>query len=71
VWYGSTDGTPANVSFYNFFKSVGANNVNDSVTKSFNDAITKIGAMPAPFVKYCSTIWSIEFTDDEDRNVEE
>jgi hypothetical protein len=71
VWYGSTDGTPANVSFYNFFKSVGADNVNDSVTKSFNDAITKIGAMPAPFVKYCSTIWSIEFTDDEDWSVEE
>ena len=71
VWYGSTDGTPANVSFYNFFKSVGADNVNDSVTKSFNDAITKIGAMPAPFVKYCSTIWGIEFTDDEDWNVEE
>ena len=71
VWYGSTDGTPANVSFYSFFKSVGADNVNDSVTKSFNDAITKIGAMPAPFVKYCSTIWSIEFTDDEDWNVEE
>ena len=71
VWYGSTDGTPANVSFYNFFKSVDADNVNDSVTKSFNDAITKIGAMPAPFVKYCSTIWSIEFTDDEDWNVEE
>jgi len=71
VWYGSTDGTPANVSFYNFFKSVGADNVNDSVTKSFNDAITKIGVMPAPFVKYCSTIWSIEFTDDEDWNVEE
>ena len=71
VWYGSTDGTPANVSFYNFFKSVGADNVNDSVTKSFNDAITKIGAMPAPFVKYCSTIWNIEFTDDEDWSVEE
>ncbi len=71
VWYGSTDGTPANVSFYNFFKSVDADNVNDSVTKSFNDAITKIGAMPAPFVKYCSTIWNIEFTDDEDWSVEE
>ena len=71
VWYGSTDGTPANVSFYGFFKSVNANDVNDSVTNSFNDAITKIGAMPAPFVKYCSTIWGIEFTDDEDWEVEE
>ncbi len=71
VWYGSTDGTPANVSFYSFFESVNASNVNEGVTKSFNDAITKIGAMPAPFVKYCSTIWNIEFTDDEDWSVEE
>ena len=66
VWYGSTNGSPASVSFYNFFQNVGASAVNTSVTGSFNDAISKIGAMPAPFVKYCSTIWNIEFTDDED-----
>ena len=71
VWYGSTNGEPASVSFYNFFQNVGASAVNTSVTGSFNDAISKIGAMPAPFVKYCSTIWNIEFTDDEDWEVEE
>ena len=71
VWYGSTNGAPANVSFYNFFQSVDASNVNTSVTGAFNDAINKIGAMPAPFVKYCSTIWGIEFTDDEDWATEE
>ncbi len=71
VWYGSTNGSPASVSFYNFFQNVGASAVNTSVTGSFNDVISKIGAMPAPFVKYCSTIWNIEFTDDEDWEVEE
>jgi hypothetical protein len=71
VWYGSTNGTPASISFYNFFQSVDASNVNTSVTGAFNDAINKIGAMPAPFVKYCSTIWGIEFTDDEDWATEE
>jgi hypothetical protein len=43
VWYGSTNGTPASVSFYNFFESVDAHNVNTSVTGAFNDAINKIG----------------------------
>ena len=71
VGYGSTNGTPASISFYNFFRSVDASNVNTSVTGAFNDAINKIGAMPAPFVKYCSTIWGIEFTDDEDWATEE
>ena len=71
VWYGSTNGTPASISFYNFFQSVDASNVNTSVTGAFNDAINKIGAIPAPFVKYCSTIWDIEFTDDEDWATEE
>ena len=66
VWYGSTNGSPASVSFYNFFESVDKHNVNTSVVGAVNDAISKIGAMPAPFVKYCSTIWNIEFTDDED-----
>ena len=71
VWYGSTTGSPASVSFYNFFQSVDASNVNTSVTGAFNDAINKIGAMPAPFVKYCSTVWNREFTDDEDWEIEE
>ena len=65
VWYGSTDGNAASVSFNSFFQSVDADNVNNSVVKAINDAINLIGAMPSPFVKYCSTIWGIEFQDDE------
>ena len=68
VWYGSTNGSAATVSFAKFFQSVGAN---VGVEDAFNNAIQKIGAMPSPFVKYCSTIWSIEFVDDEDWEVDE
>ena len=68
VWYGSTDGTAATYSFAKFFVAI---NTPVSVEPSFNDAITKIGTMPAPFVKYCSTIWGIEFVDDNDWEVDE
>ena len=71
VWYGSTNGSAADVSFKKFFDNVGLSAVNTSVVNAFENAIQKIGAMPAPFVKYCSTIWNIEFTDDEDWNTEE
>ena len=71
VWYGSTNGSAASVSFNGFFASVGQDNVNTGVVNAFNDAITKIGDMPAPFVKYCCTIWNINFEDDEDWDVEE
>ncbi|MCR5130088.1 MAG: imelysin [Prevotella sp.] len=66
VWYGSTNGSAASVSFNGFFASVGQSSTNTSVVNAFNNAITRIGAMPAPFVKYCSTIWGIDFEDDED-----
>lgn len=71
VWYGSTNGKAANVSFNGFFASVNQSATNSAVTKAFEDAITKIGIMPSPFVKYCSTVWNIEFVDDEDWEVEE
>ncbi len=71
IWYGSTNGSAASNSFNGFFASVNQANVNTSVTNAFNTAITNIGNMPAPFVKYCSTIWGIEFADDEDWDVEE
>ncbi|MBR5656891.1 MAG: imelysin [Prevotella sp.] len=71
VWYGSTNGKAANVSFNGFFASVNQSATNSTVTKAFEDAITKIGIMPSPFVKYCSTVWNIEFVDDEDWEVEE
>lgn len=66
VWYGSTNGNAASISFNGFFASVNQTNVNTSVVNAFNTAVTNIGNIPAPFVKYCSTIWGIEFTDDED-----
>lgn len=65
VWYGSTNGSATDVSFSGFFKNVGQTAVNNNVTDAFNTAITKIGAMPAPFVKYCSVVWGKEFVDDE------
>ena len=71
VWYGSTSGTAASNSFNCFFASVGQTATNTSVVNAFNNAITRIGQMPAPFVKYCSTIWNIAFEDDEDWETEE
>ena len=68
VWYGSTNGKAAANSFAKFFEAV---NKQVGVETAFNDAITKIGVMPSPFVKYCSTVWNIEFVDDEDWEVEE
>ena len=65
VWYGSTDGSIANYSFHNFFASVsGGDATNTAVEGAFNDAVEKIGNMPAPFVKYVSTIWNLAFEDD-------
>lgn len=68
VWNGSTTGATADKSFHNFFTRV---NTPVGVQKAVENAIVKIGDMPSPFVKYCSTIWNIEFVDDEDWNVEE
>ncbi|MBO4314639.1 MAG: imelysin [Prevotella sp.] len=66
VWYGSTNGSVAPTSFSSFFNNVGQGTTNTAVVDAFNNAITRIGNMPAPFVKYCSTIWGIAFEDDED-----
>ena len=66
VWYGSTNGTAASNSFSGFFTNVGQSATNTNVVNAFQNAITRIGQMPAPFVKYCSTIWNIAFKDDED-----
>ena len=67
VWYGTTDGTASgNVkSFYNFFVNTNQSALNSNVVSLINDAIDKIGSMPAPFVKYCSTIWNLPYEDDE------
>ena len=71
VWYGSLNGSAASTSFHGFCASVNQSATNAAVEDAFNNAITRIGQMPAPFVKYCSTIWNIAFEDDEDWNVEE
>jgi len=68
VWNGSTTGAAADKSFRNFFARV---NTSVGVQEAVEHAIIQIGNMPSPFVKYCSTIWNIEFIDDEDWNVEE
>ena len=60
VWFGSTDGNAAAVCFAKFFESV---NTPTTVEQSFNNAIAKIGAIPAPFVKYCSIVWGKNFDD--------
>lgn len=66
IWYGSTNGSAASVSFNGFFNSVSQSSTNTAVVDAFNNAIIRIGNMPAPFVKYCSTIWKIAFEDDEE-----
>ena len=66
MWYGSTNGSAAGKSFKGFFDAVGQSDVSSQCVDAFNNAITRIGQMPAPFVKYCSTIWNIAFEDDED-----
>ena len=60
VWYGSTNGSVANNSFAKFFQAVGAT---VGVEDAFNKAISNIGDMPSPFVKYCSVIWNKNFDD--------
>ena len=60
VWYGSTNGSVANNSFAKFFQAVGTT---VGVEDAFNKAISNIGSMPSPFVKYCSVIWNKNFDD--------
>ena len=63
VWLGSLNGSAASGSFHSFFAGVGKGSVNTAVENAFNNAIDKIGAMPSPFVKYCSVIWNKNFDD--------
>ena len=64
VWYGSTNGTAAEYSFHNFFAGIDGSDTNAQVEGAVSNAITRIGNMPAPFVKYVSTIWNMAFEDD-------
>lgn len=67
VWYGNTTGErdANNKSFYTFFARTGNDKINENVINAFVDAINAIGAMPAPFVKYCCTVWDKVFEDYE------
>ena len=66
IWYGNVNGTRSNKikSFYSFFLSVD-NNINKEVVNNVIKSINAIGAMPAPFVKYCCTVWNKEFSEEE------
>ena len=71
VWLGSTNETVHQYSFHSFFASVQSNAVNEKVENAYTSAIDGIGSMPSPFVKYCCTIWNINFEDDEDWETED
>ena len=70
VWLGSTDKTANQYSFHTFFASVKSETVNKNVENAYVAAIEGISNMPSPFVKYCCTIWNINFEDDEDWETE-
>jgi len=63
IWLGSLDGTVSEHSFSKFFKD-NATVEGKSVEKAYEKAIEKVGDMPAPFVKYVSTIWKLPYEDD-------
>ena len=71
VWLGSANKTANQYSFHTFFASVKSDAVNTKVENAYVSAIEGISNMPSPFVKYCCTIWNINFEDDEDWEVEE
>ena len=66
VWLGSTDKTANKYSFHTFFASVKQESVNQDLESTYVRAIEAISNMPSPFVKYCCTIWNINFEDDND-----
>ena len=66
VWLGSTDKNANQYSFHTFFASVKSEAVNTKVENAYVSSIEGISNMPSPFVKYCCTIWNINFEDDED-----
>lgn len=66
IWLGSTDKTANKYSFHTFFASVKQESVNQDLENTYVRAIEAISNMPSPFVKYCCTIWNINFEDDND-----
>ena len=66
IWLGSTDKTANKYSFHTFFASVKQESVNQDLESTYVRAIEAISNMPSPFIKYCCTIWNINFEDDND-----
>ena len=64
IWLGSLDGKTASKSFSKFFSNHSTSR-GRAVEDAYTNAIAKIGAIPAPFVKYVSTIWGIAYEDSE------
>ena len=64
LWYGGTNGTSSNAqySLHKFFKD-NATAKGQRVEAAIQNAISKIGAMPYPFVKYVSTVWNLKFDE--------
>lgn len=64
LWYGGTNGTSSNAqySLHKFFKD-NASAKGQRVETAIQNAISKIGAMPYPFVKYVSTVWNLKFDE--------
>ena len=71
VWLGSINKKANKYSFHTFFASVKQDAVNQKVEGAYVSAIEGISNMPSPFVKYCSTIWNVNFEDDEDWETKE
>lgn len=65
VWYGSRSGSADGKNFNDFFVKTNKSATSSNIVTLFNDAINKIGNIPAPFVKYCSTIWSLPYENDD------
>jgi hypothetical protein len=66
VWYGNTNGAKGNakVSLSQWFAK-NDSKTGQAVEAAISSAISKIGAILGPFVKYVSTIWNKSFEDDE------
>lgn len=65
VWYGSRSGSADSKNFNDFFVKTNKSATSSNIVTLFNDAINKIGNIPAPFVKYCSTIWNLPYENDD------
>ena len=65
VWYGSRSGSADGKNFNDFFVKPNKSATSSNIVTLFNDAINKIGNIPAPFVKYCSTIWNLPYENDD------